>query len=89
MDNKTVLRTKAKNIRKSLSICEISQKAVERIRNHSFYKNAKNVLIFYPMKYEINLLELLSDSKDFYLPRVCGSKLEVCPYRVTGSAFNS
>ena len=38
-------------------------------------------MLFYPKKYEIDLLSLLDDNKNFYLPRVCGDFLEVCPYK--------
>ena len=81
MDSKIDLRASAKEIRKSLDIERISNHAVLKIREHSVYKNARNVLIFYPRKYEINLLALLNDDKNFYLPRVCGDFLSVCPFR--------
>ena len=37
-------------------------------------------MIFYPTKFEVNLLDLLSDDKEFYLPRVQEHDLLVCPY---------
>lgn len=80
MDNKTDLRIRAKSIRKTLDIVHLSKNACAKIRQTELYKNAKNVLIFYPMRYEINLLPLLNDSKSFYLPKVCGNDLLVCPY---------
>ena len=80
MIDKKELRLKAKNIRKNLPVEAISQKAVELLRNNNLYKNAQNVMIFYPMKYEIDLLELLNDNKNFYLPKVNGLNIEVCPY---------
>lgn len=81
MDNKTSLRLKAKNIRKNLDISAISASIVAKIRLCEEYKCAKNVLLFYPMKYEINLLDLLNDDKNFYLPRVCDEKLLICPFK--------
>lgn len=81
MDSKIDLRASAKEIRKNLDIDKISSEAVLKIRELSVYKNARNVLIFYPMKYEINVLELLNDDKNFYLPRVCGNLLSVCPFK--------
>ena len=56
MDNKTDLRLRAKSIRKTLDIARLSENASEKIRQTELYKNVKNVLIFYPMRYEINLL---------------------------------
>ena len=33
------------------------------------------------MKYEVNLLELLEDNKNFYLPKVCEKRLLICPFK--------
>jgi len=82
MDNKTNLRLYAKNIRKNLPLEIISKKAVEYLREDDLYKNSKNIMLFYPTKNEINLLEILQDDKNFYLPRVNGEKLDVCPYKI-------
>ena len=89
--DKADFRINAKNIRKSLDIKAISHKICEKIRNHNIYKSSQNVMIFYPLKYEIDLLELLEDDKNFYLPKVLNSgklkvesgkckELLVCPY---------
>lgn len=81
MDNKTDLRIWAKSIRKTLMISDISAIITYKIRQNPLYKNSKNVLIFYPMKYEINLLTLLDDDKNFYLPKVDGENILVCSFR--------
>lgn len=81
METKNSLRRLAKNIRKNLDINLVSNLIVERIRLLHSYKTAKNVMLFYPLQNEINLMELLKDDKNFYFPRVCGSELEVCPYK--------
>lgn len=78
--DKANLRIKAKNIRKTLDIESISREICKKIRNHDIYKSSKNVMIFYPMKYEINLLGLLGDNKNFYFPKVQCKDLCVCPY---------
>lgn len=92
MDSKSDLRKKAKCIRKSLSIAEKSTIAVEKIRGNTLYIPAKNVLIYYPLRYELNLLALLDDEKNFYLPRVCGENLQICPFKkgdkLVTSSFN-
>jgi len=80
MDNKTDLRTKAKAIRKALDLPTVSVELTAKLRAQEFYKNAKNIMIYYPKEEEINILELLSDDKNFYLPRVNGDLLHVCPY---------
>lgn len=79
---KTDFRIKAKNIRKRLVISNISEKIVELIRKHPTYIAAKSVMLFYPKKDEIDLRSLLTDDKEFYLPRVEGDTLAVCPYKI-------
>ena len=81
MDKKTDLRIRAKGIRKTLDIYKVSEKLAVLIRENKVYKDAQNVMLYYPMKNEINLLKLLNDEKNFYLPRVDGANLEVCPYK--------
>ena len=80
MDNKITLRKKAKDIRKNLDIDKISAKIVDNIRQTLLYKNSKNIMIFYPLENEINLLSLLEDDKNFYLPKINGEELQVCPF---------
>ena len=79
--NKIDFRKKAKEIRNSLDIEKISEKIVLKIKNLDAYKNAKHVMLFYPLMQEINLLALLEDEKTFYLPRIKGEDMEVCPYK--------
>lgn len=81
MLKKTELRKKAKEIRKSLDIKNISHLICEEIRDLEDFKNAKNIMIFYPLKDEIDLLELLEEDKNFFLPRMSGLNLNVCPYK--------
>lgn len=90
MDKKTHFRTIAKTTRKELDIKTISHKLCELLRGHEEYVKARNIMIFYPLKYEINVLELLNDNKNFYLPKVSGEDLKVCPYtdELTISEFN-
>lgn len=92
MNNKTVLRINAKELRKTLDMKSMSENLVQKIREHEIYKYSKHVLLFYPTKYEVNLLELLKDDKKFYFPRVKEKDLLVCPYdknvRLEKSKFN-
>ena len=81
MENKADLRIKAKNIRKGLDIKHISEIACKKISNLKEFQQAKNVMIFYPLEFEVNLLSLISKDKNFYLPRMNGENLEVCPYK--------
>ena len=66
---KKELRITAKEIRKSLDIATVSKNIVAKILELDIYKSAKNVMIFYPLKDEIDLLKLAEDNdKNFYLP---------------------
>lgn len=82
MDNKTDLRLRAKDLRKTLPICEISEKLVNLVRASEYYISAKNIMLFYPTMSEIDLRKLFSDDKNFYLPRGKDLDLEVCPYKL-------
>ncbi len=82
MKNKTELRLIAKNMRKSLDIQKISTEICSKIRLLDIYKKAKNVLLFYPLRNEINLLDLINNEKNFYLPRINGEDLEVCQFQL-------
>lgn len=81
MKDKVQLRKEAMELRKTLNIPGVSYILVNKIKEHNWYKNAQNVLIYYPFKYEIDLLPLLNDDKNFFLPRVNGKDLEVCSFR--------
>ena len=91
MENKIITRKQAKEIRQTLDINKISEEIVQNIKNLSFFKNAKNIMIFYPLQNEINLLELLKtdDEKQFYLPRMNNNNLDVCPYSIGDKLISS
>ncbi len=74
------LRKWAKEERKNLDMQAISKKLVEKLRQTEEYKQAENIMIFYPKEDEVNLLSLLDDNKNFYLPKIEGQDLLCCPY---------
>ena len=80
MIDKNELRIKAKNIRKNLPMKEISAQLAALIKQNELYKNAKNIMLFYPTQFEVDLRELLNDNKNFYLPKVDNEELLVSPY---------
>lgn len=81
MDKKT-LRIRANEIRKKLDMEQISSILTEKLVQTEEYKNSKNIMLFYPLKDEVNLLSLLKDkTKQFYLPRINGDELECCMYK--------
>ena len=79
--NKEQIRKYVKIIRRTLDIDSISNDIVKSIRELPEYKQAQNVMIYYPLQSEINLLPLLDDNKNFFLPKVHGEKLMTCPYK--------
>lgn len=53
----------------------------QKLQQTKEYRQAKNIMIFYPLKDEVNLLKLLEDkSKNFYLPKIDGENLLCCPF---------
>lgn len=79
--DKNSLRKWAKEKRKNLDMAKISAILSSKLVQTNEYKSSKNIMIFYPLENEVNLLSLLSDhSKQFYLPRIVNSELECCAY---------
>lgn len=82
MDKKTSLRIKAKEIRKSINIKQISNVLVDKIVELEQFKQAQNIMIYYPLDNEIDILKLLDfENKNFFLPRMNGKHLECCPFK--------
>jgi len=79
--NKKELRAWAKSKRKELDMVKISAILVDKLVQTQEYKQAKNIMLFYPLEEEVSLLSLLEDkSKTFYLPRIKADEMECCPY---------
>ena len=79
--DKQELRNWARSKRKELDMAQISTILANKLVQTDEYKNSKNIMIFYPMPEEVNLLTLLEDkTKNFYLPRINGEQLECCKY---------
>ena len=82
--NAQELRTKMRNRRRALApedVKALSQALCARIRQCAAYQNAKNVMLYWPIRGEISPLALLADGKCFCLPRVEG------PGRMTARLF--
>ena len=79
--NKQKLRNLFKEKRKELDLEALSLSLVTKLRATEEYVKAKNVMIFYPKMFEVNLLMLLDDKdKNFYLPKIDGENLLCCPF---------
>ena len=79
---KQELRARAIEKRKMADFASLNPQVIENIKNSEIYKFSKNVMIFYPLENEINLLELLSDDKNFSFP--CVFDTEILPYKNGG-----
>ena len=80
--DKNLIRKISTELRKQLNQIQASEKIVNKIAGFENFLCAKNVLIYYPLQNEINLLKLCNKYRDknFYLPRVKGEILEICPF---------
>ena len=77
--NKEELRKKIKALRKTLSFD--SNLLADKLMQTKEYKQAKNIMLFYPLKNEVNLLSVVRDkTKKFFLPKIDGENLLCCPY---------
>ncbi len=78
---KNNLRKIALAKRKSLDISLLSEKIIKNLFSLDEYINSKNILTYYPLKYEVSTLACFNDAdKNWFLPRVNGSMLDICPY---------
>lgn len=60
---------------------EASEKLLENLKSAEVFRRAKSIMIFYPLKNEVNLLPLLEcEGKNFYLPRIEGENLLCCSF---------
>lgn len=91
--DKQSLRKKAKEIRRGLDIEALSGVAVAKIQKMPEFQRAENVLLYYPLPDELDLLGLCDCEKSFYLPRIADENLQICPYacgcELKKSAFNT
>lgn len=80
MQKKETLRAWAKEQRKNKKFIPIQKKLIGKLMNTEIYQKSTNIMIFYPLKYEINLLSLLEDkTKNFIFPAIQNN--EIVPYK--------
>ncbi len=78
---KNQLRKLSLEKRKTINNEVYSEKILKKLFSLEEYKKSQNILCYYPLKYEINVLPCFEDtSKNWFLPRVNGENLEICPY---------
>ena len=91
---KQQLREWAKKIRSELDMEALSKLLTDKLKQTKEYQQAKNVMIFYPLKDEVNLLSLTNnENKNFYLPKINGNNLICCEFnknsKLCKSCFNT
>lgn len=79
MTTKDDLRQMAKVKRSKFDSSLASDDIVKNILRWDEFLSAKNVMIYYPIKNEINLLGLLGE-KNFFFPKLIDGEISVCPY---------
>ncbi len=83
-DLRNLCRQKRQKLFNDGHIEKISTEICSKISKSAVYKNAKNIMLFYPKAAELNVLKLLdiqSEGKNFYLPRCKENSISVCPYK--------
>ncbi|MDD3236931.1 MAG: 5-formyltetrahydrofolate cyclo-ligase [Candidatus Gastranaerophilales bacterium] len=81
MQEKLLLRKKAKNIRSGLDIVSISEKIVNNLFGLECFISAKNIFCYNSFGNEVITQQILNIAeKNIYIPRVRGDLMEVCPY---------
>ena len=78
---KNQLRNIAKEKRKLISCSALNEKIKQNLFSLDVYKNAKNIMCYYSIGSEVSTLDFFLDkTKNWYLPRIQGNELLVCPY---------
>lgn len=85
MKDKNELRKWAKNERR-LRDKRVDELLAEKLIKSGVFKTAQNIMLYYPLEDEINLLSVLKvQNKNFYLPKIDGEKLLCCKYSLGDS----
>lgn len=76
---KNTLRKFALEKRKTLDYINLSRKIINNLLSLPEYKKSKNIISYYPLKYEADTKICMQDKgRNIYLPRVKGDLLEIC-----------
>lgn len=76
---KEELRQLAKVKRGSLDVSKFSSAITQLISEWDKYLSARNIMMYYPIKNEIELLSLRGE-KNIFLPKLIEDEIAVCPY---------
>ena len=79
-NKKQELRNFAKKVREDNSFRQFDEKIVNNIKFTNYYTSSQNVMLFYPLANEINVLKLLDDKKNFSFPAIKNDKIVPLKY---------
>lgn len=82
MKNKEKLRKWAKTQRLSEKFDKKNATILKNIINFSLFENSKDIMLFYPTTGELNLLNLLSEPKNYSFPTTTADA--IVPYKYNG-----
>lgn len=78
---KNILRQRAKETRKLISIISLSELIKQNLFDTEEYKKSKNIFCYYSFSDEVITTDFFEDmSKNWYLPKVSGEEMVACPY---------
>lgn len=87
---KNELRKRAKQIRKTLDTKALSLSIKENLFSLPEFKNAKNIYCYYSFSDEVITTDYFADkSKNWFVPKVEGDNLLVCPFDKNSLVKNS
>ena len=76
---KNLIRKEVLEKRKNLNYSGLSIKIIKNLINTKEYKQSKNIICYYPLKYEVDTSYCINDNdKNIFLPRVNGNFLDIC-----------
>ncbi len=78
MDNKNTIRALISKQRKTFIDSWMSLKLCKKLKAQKYWENAKNILIYSPIKWEVDVMPLFSSlNKKFYFPRIRTSSMDI------------
>lgn len=77
---KNQLRKYAKEYRNTLNTEFLSEKIHKNLFSLPEWEKAKNIFCYYSIGHEVNTTKLFSENKNWFIPRIRGKELEICPY---------
>lgn len=75
-----IFKQKRFEMLKTGDLYNISSRVVSNIITSEIYKNSKHIALYYPLETEIDIRGIVSDNKNFYLPRCVNNEIEFAKF---------